>query len=103
MNPCQDVVHLPPPVARIVGVDSVAYCAEEWGNKYSNGRLIYSIFIFIVQVIPRSLFPPIKSFWEMNSTRCTFVKCFEGMNELLSLREAVNNEQGRRVFVRVSV
>ena len=43
-------MHLPGPVARIVGVDYVAYCAEEWGNKYSNGRLIYSIFIFIVQV-----------------------------------------------------
>ena len=46
----QNVMHLPGPVARIVGVDYVAYCAEEWGNKYSNGRLIYSIFIFIVQV-----------------------------------------------------
>ena len=48
---------LPPPVARIVGVDSVAYCAEDWssaeGNKYSKGRLIYSVFIFIVQVTKR--------------------------------------------------
>ena len=50
-NPCQDVINFPPPVANIVGVDSVAYCAEEWGNKYSKGRLIYSIFIFIVQVM----------------------------------------------------
>ena len=53
-------MHLPAPVARIVGVDYVAYCAEEWGNKYSNGRLIYSIFIFIVQVelISGHLFSP---------------------------------------------
>ena len=54
----KDVVPLPPPVARIVGVDSVAYCAEDWGSaegsKYSKGRLIYSVFIFIVQVTVRS-------------------------------------------------
>ena len=57
-------MHLPGPVARIVGVDYVAYCAEEWGNKYSNGRLIYSIFIFIVQVklAHPSLVVPLKAF-----------------------------------------
>ena len=32
----------------IAGLETVAYCAEEWG-EYKRGRLIYSIFIFVVQ------------------------------------------------------
>ena len=41
---------MPGPVALIVGAESVAYCAEEWG-EYERGRLVFSIFSFVVQFI----------------------------------------------------
>jgi hypothetical protein len=40
---------MPPPVVKIIGDQSIAYCAEEWG-EYEKGRLVYSCFSLVVQV-----------------------------------------------------
>ncbi len=44
-----DVLPMPRAVVEIVHAESVAYCGEEWG-EYEKGRLVYSVFVFVVQV-----------------------------------------------------
>ena len=44
------VVAIPHILMKMVGDSAIAYCAEEWG-EYKRGRLVYSIFSLVVQVI----------------------------------------------------
>ena len=44
------VIPMPPPVAKIIQDNAIAYCAEEWG-EYEKGRLVYSCFSLLLQVI----------------------------------------------------
>jgi len=44
------VISMPTPVVAMVGDTSIAYCAEEWG-EYKSGRMFFSIFSLLVQVI----------------------------------------------------
>ena len=44
------VVAIPHILMNMVGDSAIAYCAEEWG-EYKRGRLVYSIFSLVVQVI----------------------------------------------------
>jgi len=44
------VVAIPHILMNMVGDSAIAYCAEEWG-EYKRGRLFYSIFSLVVQVI----------------------------------------------------
>ena len=44
-----EVIPMPPQVVKIIQEDSIAYCAEKWG-EYEKGRLVYSCFILLMQV-----------------------------------------------------
>ena len=40
---------MPEVVVKTIGEDSIAYCAEKWG-QYEKGRLVVSLFSMLVQV-----------------------------------------------------
>ena len=44
-----EVIQMPESVVRMIHDDSIAYCAEKWG-EYEKGRLVYSCFILVMQV-----------------------------------------------------
>ena len=44
-----EIIKMPEVVVKTIGEDSIAYCAEKWG-QYEKGRLVVSLFSMLVQV-----------------------------------------------------